>query len=256
MRELLAPLAELSGQGEDWLWTAFLVFLRVGAVMALLPGFGEQVVPMRVRLAATVAFTAIVLPAVADGLGQGNPVLQAAGEVAAGLILGTGLRLLVLALQTAGAIAAQATSLAQLFAGAEAEPQPAIGHVLTVAGLALAMAAGLHVKVAALLVLSYQLLPAGQMPAAGEAAAWGTGAAGHCFALAFSLAAPFVLASTVYNLALGAINRAMPQLMVSFIGAPALTAGGLVLLVLAAPAALTIWRAALDSFLASPLALP
>ncbi len=60
--------------------------------------------------------------------------------------------------------------------------------------------------------------------------------------MAFTLAAPFILAALLYNLALGAINRAMPSLMVTFIGAPALTLGGLVLLALATPFLLQIWR--------------
>lgn len=252
MTEFLAPLIALSGMSQEWLHGAFLVFLRVGAAMALMPGFGEQVVPMRVRLALTLAFTAITLPAVADRIGVGNPVLLGAAEVAAGLIIGIGMRLFILALQTAGAIAAQATSLAQLFAGAGAEPQPAIGHVLTISGLALAMAMGLHVKAAELLITSYDLLPSGQMPASNEAAAWGTAAVARCFALAFSLAAPFVLASVIYNLALGAINKAMPALMVSFIGAPALTAGGLVLLALAIAPVLVIWQGAFEAYLAAP----
>ncbi|MFC3118840.1 flagellar biosynthetic protein FliR [Jhaorihella thermophila] len=38
--------------------------------------------------------------------------------------------------------------------------------------------------------------------------------------LPFSLSAPFVIASLLYNLTLGAINRAMPQLMVTLVGAP------------------------------------
>ncbi|MFA5539020.1 MAG: flagellar biosynthetic protein FliR, partial [Gemmobacter sp.] len=56
--------------------------------------------------------------------------------------------------------------------------------------------------------------------------------------------------------ALGVINRAMPQLMVAFIGAPALTAGGLILLAVLAPVMLTIWMQALAGQLAAPLSVP
>ena len=63
----------------------------------------------------------------------------------------------------------------------------------------------------------------------------------------------FVVAALLYNLALGAINRAMPQLMVSFVGAPALTLGGLALLALSAPVILTVWRTAMDAALTTPL---
>ncbi len=79
----------------------------------------------------------------------------------------------------------------------------------------------------------------------------------QAFALGFSLAAPFVIAGFAYNLALGAINRAMPQLMVAFIGAPAITAGGLLILMLAAPVhPALLGRTASTLTLADPLGLP
>jgi flagellar biosynthetic protein FliR len=56
----------------------------------------------------------------------------------------------------------------------------------------------------------------------------------------------------MYNLALGAINRAMPALMVSFIGAPALSAGGLALLAILMPFLLSVWVDALKATMASP----
>lgn len=236
----------------------FAVFLRVGAALAVAPAFGEAGVPLRVRLALAVAFTAIVAPAapgVAAAMAE-RPARLLLSEPVAGLALGLALRLMVQALQMAGAMAAQAVSLSQALGTAGPEPQPAIGQLLVAAGLALAVAAGLHVRLAALLVLSYGPLPAGRLAGAAELAAWAQAEAGHAFALAFALAAPFAAAALVYNLALGVINRAMPQLMVAFVGAPALTLGGLALLALAAPGLLGLWLAAFGGRLASPFGLP
>lgn len=256
MTDLIVVLTQLSGLGQQMIWAGFLVFLRVGAAMALLPAFGEQSVPQRVKLVLTLAFTAIVTPAVAGDISPqaGAFALPMMAEVLAGLTLGIGLRIFIHVLQIAGAIAAQAASLSQLFGGAGAEPQPAIANLLAAAGLALAVMAGLHVRVAQLLILSYALLPAGRLPDAAALADWGLLQIARGFALAFSLAAPFVVASLIYNVALGVINRAMPQLMVAFVGAPALTLGGLVLLAVVAPMALAVWTQALDAFLAAPLA--
>ena len=258
MTEMIGTLAQLAGIGETLLWTGFVVLLRVGAAMALLPAFGELVVPQRIRLVLALAFTAVISPAVAADI---PPMDQGfwtvfLTETAAGLALGAALRLFVHALQIAGAIAAQATSLAQLLAGAGAEPQPAIGHLLTISGLALAMAADLHVSCAEYFILSYDILPVGRLPDAADMADWGLAQVTRAFATGFTLAAPFVIASFLYNLALGVINRAMPQLMVAFVGAPALTAGGLVLLALSAPLALAVWLAALNRFFAAPFAVP
>lgn len=250
---MTAILTELSGVGADMMWRAFLVFLRVGAAMALLPAFGEQSVPQRVRLVLSLAFTLVVAPAAGEIPRPDAHVLSALfGETVIGLSLGIALRLFVIALQTAGAIAAGATSLSQLFGGAGPEPQPAIGNLLVMAGLAISVASGLHIQIARALVLSYQAFPAGELPAAAEMAKWGLGQISHAFALGFILAAPFTIAAFLYNVAMGVINRAMPSLMVSFIGAPALTAGGLMLIALVSPIMLTIWLHSFQSFLAAP----
>ena len=252
---LTFPLAELLDAVSAGFTVAAAVFLRVGAAMAVLPAFGEQVIPLRVRLVLTLAFTAIVAPAVGpDVLDTANatPGRLLLTETAAGLALGLALRLFVLALQVAGSIAAQATSLSMIFGTPTIEPQPAIGHVMLLAGLALAAMSGLHLRIAEALIASYGALPPGRLPEAALIASWGIDRVARAFAMAFSLAAPFVIASVIYNLALGVINRAMPQLMVAFVGAPAITAGGLILLFLSLPLLLPVWSEALFAYLADP----
>ncbi|WP_299607877.1 flagellar biosynthetic protein FliR [uncultured Tateyamaria sp.] len=240
---------------QTQLWLGFVVFLRVGAAVALLPGFGEQSVPVRIKLVVAIAFTLIVAPALPQeppDLSINSMVLLVATETVAGVLIGLGVRLFTLALQTAGAIAAQSTSLSQILGGASIEPLPAMGYVLSVGAIALAVMAGLHIKAAHLLIHSYVLLPMGLFSTGSDVADWGLTQVAHAFELAFLLAAPFVLMSVLYNLALGVINKAMPQLMVAFVGAPVITLGGLFLLFLAAPIMLSVWLAALDQFMASP----
>lgn len=257
MNGIIAELFSLLGLAEGIACAAALAFIRIGAMVALMPGLGEASVPQRIKLALVVAFTFVVAPILAERIDPAATpsFLAVGGEAVAGLILGIGMRILVLALQTAAAMIAQATTLSQLFSGAAPEPQPAVGNLLVMAGIALAMAAGLHVRAAELLILSYDLLPAGAPIPAASAADWGLAATGHAFALAFSLAAPFVIASLIYNLALGVINRAMPALMVSMVGAPALSLGALTLMAVATPVVLAVWLDALSSHLAEPFAV-
>jgi flagellar biosynthetic protein FliR len=258
---LMEGLAALADMTQTGLAGFLLVFVRVGGVVALLPGFGEQMIPARVRLGAALAFTMVVWPMIAPGLVTPDParpfLAMLLVESSIGLMLGLSIRLLVIALQLAGSIAAQSTSLSQIFgAGAAPDPMPAIGSILMLAGVTLAVASGLHVKAAIAMARSYEILPMGLPVPASDVAAWGTARIAHAFALGFSLAAPFVIAGFAYNLALGAINRAMPQLMVAFIGAPAITAGGLLLLMLASPVLLHFWGRELDLTLADPLGIP
>lgn len=252
-----AALASLLELGQDGIAVGFIVFLRIGAAMAVLPAFGERAIPERVRLILAIAFTAIVAPAVS---GHVLPLLQSdrhiylllGSEVIAGLALGLALRFFVLVLQIAGSIAAQSTSLSQIFGGGAVEPQPAIGHVMVVSGLALAVMTGLHVRLAEALIGSYSVFSPGVFPSPSIIADWGLDRVAKAFALSFTLAAPFVIASFIYNVALGVINRAMPQLMVAFVGAPAITAGGLILMFLSFPLVLSVWNDALQRFIANP----
>lgn len=248
----LVGLAELAS--ESFL-SVFAVFLRIGAAMALLPVIGERSVPQRFRILLAIGYTAVVMPAVwleIAAVSDRNPILFLFAETVTGLTIGLGLRMFIFALQLAGSIAAQSTSLSQVFGGTGPDPLPAIGHLLVVGGLALAVLFGLHVRIAELLIYSYTAMPAGAFLPGESASVWVVARVAHMFRLAFAIAAPFVIASLIYNIALGAINRAMPQLMVSFVGAPAITAGGLILLFVAAPVMLQVWLEAMDQFLGDP----
>ena len=237
-------------------WVGFFVFLRVAAFLSLLPAFGERTVSTRVKIALAIAFTVIVTPVVIQMVPEDPSstfVLFLLSETMTGMLFGMGVRLFVMGLQTAGTIAAQSTSLSQILGNAQGDPIPAMGYILVVGALCLAVMSGLHVKAAELLILSYDLIPPGAFLSGSVVGEWGVYQVRRVFSLAFTLAAPFLILAVLYNLALGAINRAMPQLMVAFVGAPVITLGGLVMLFLAAPIMLPIWLEAVDSFMAAPM---
>lgn len=253
MNELLAILLRDHAQALPWAEAATITFLRVGAAMAMLPGLGEQSIPARVRLALSLLLTIALTPSTLP-LSQGADIAASfLPEVLVGLTLGLALRFFVFALSTAGAIIANSTSLAQLFSPG-VEPQPALSQYLVLGGIALALSNDLLPRLVAFLLLSYGAFPPGTWPDAGRLAQWMAHHADTAFSLGFRLALPFALASLLYNLALGVINRAMPQLMVTFIGAPALSLGGLALLAIATPFVLAVWLQAFNAFLGTPAA--
>jgi flagellar biosynthetic protein FliR len=255
--EALAPFLDIAATS---LYLIAAVFARVGATVALLPGFGETGLPMRVKLGAAIGFTIVVWPAVAPDIGLAAPDAatfgySVAAEAVAGLLLGLSVRLLIFALQIAGAVASQATSVAQMFGeGLTADPQPAYSNILAVAGITLAFALGLPVYVAAALIGSYETIPFGTFPLDSDVVEWGVARVAGAFSEAIAIATPFLVGAFAYNLALGAINKAMPQLMVAFVGAPAITAGALLLMMLVTPLALSIWGRDLEAVLLAPFA--
>jgi len=254
--DALAPLFAVAGA---WLHVGAGVFLRTGAALFLVPGLGERSMPVRVRLACALALTVLVAPVIAPAAGTapdtpGGLGLVLLAEAVAGLVLGLAFRFLVLTLQLAGAIAAQHLSISQMFgAGVAPEPEPTIATLLGLGGIVLLLLAGLHVRLVAALAGLYAVLPFGVMPAGGDLADWATSQGAAMFALALSLALPFVAVSFAYNLALGALSRAMPQLLVALVGAPLLIGLGLGVLWVALPEIFARWAASAGAVLADPL---
>jgi flagellar biosynthetic protein FliR len=137
--------------------------------------------------------------------------------------------------------------------GVAQEPEPTIATLLTLGGIVLAMKAGLHIALVAALARLYDVLPFGQFPIGDEMGAWSVGRISAAFAIGMSLAFPFIVISFIYNVALGAMSRAMPQLLVSLVGAPLLVGLGMLTLYLVLPELYASWRPVMQAVLAFPL---
>lgn len=254
----MTPLAAILDQAGVLVYAAAGVFTRVGAALFLMPGIGERVVPMRLRLIVALALALLLLPLVAPEISAPPPlsglVRMIAAEAVAGLIIGLAFRFLVFTLQIAGTLAAQNISLSQMFgAGVAPDPEPTIATILAMGGIVLAMMAGLHVHLVVVLVGLYEVMPFGVMPGAAEGAEWTVARVAEAFGLGLSLALPFIAISFAYNMALGALSRAMPQLLVALVGAPLLIGLGMVVLYISLPEILAHWSGALDARMADPL---
>lgn len=238
----LGPIAIVAG-----------VFTRLSALVFFLPGLAERTVSPRIRLTAAMAMTLIVTPVVlaASPVAPETPALIAltlGAEAVAGAIIGFSIRVAIFALQTAATMAAQHLSLAQLFAATLDDlPEPIFATLFMFAGVALAVAAGVHFKAVGAIAVSYEVMPFGVYPGASDAGRWAADRAGWAFMAAFSLAMPFVILGFIYTLAMGAANRAMPQLAVAFVGAPASTLAGLVMMAMTAPVLLGVWLDMVDA---------
>lgn len=233
------------------------VFARLSALVFFLPGLGELTISPRIRLGAALSTSLILTPIVLaqNSVSPDKPADVAAllaAEALSGAVIGFSIRVVVYALQMTGAIIAQSLSLAQAFGvGSNGEPEPVMATLLTMAGVTLAVASGLHFEAIRALALSYEVMPFGVFPGAGEAGAWAADRAAFAFSAALGLSMPFVMLAFIYNLAIGAANRAMPSLSVAFVGAPAITLGSLVLLAVAATPILTAWLKLMSSAVAT-----
>ncbi|HEX8416036.1 MAG TPA: flagellar biosynthetic protein FliR, partial [Methylobacterium sp.] len=199
-----------------------LTFARVGTLIMLMPGLGEQLVSPRIRLAFALLVTLILFPTVrpllpTEGGAIAGPALIALlfGEILVGLMLGLTVRMVLAALQTAGLIISQQLGLAYAMT---VDPtmggqQAALGNFLTLLGITLILATDLHHLALEAIGRSYVLLPPDGVPGMGEAAMLALRAVARGFALAVQISAPFIAFGILFNIGLGVLSRRMPQAM-------------------------------------------
>ena len=213
--------------------------LRTGAALAVLPGIGALLVPLRVRIGLSAAVGLLVLggpplDVPADLLGVGG-LLAIAGEIAVGLMAGLVLHIAFASASIAGELLSQSMGLG--FASI-IDPAGATNSVLaTFLGLLLwllLLGMGAHLRLIELLVASYTTLPPGSDPLAHGGALIGFGA--FAFSSGLLLALPVAALLLLVNLLLAVTARSAPQLNIFSIGFPALLVAGLLALPVALPA--------------------
>lgn len=255
-----AALTAIFQQANELVFVAMGIFARIGAAAFLVPGLGERSIPMRVRLGGALAIAVLLAPMIRPmvPVAPSTPVglfVMMSSEATIGLMIGLAFRFLVYAMQIAGMVAAMHLSVAQMFgAGVAPEPEPTISTLLAMGGITLALMAGLHVHLVAALADMYVMFPFGQFPDGSALAEWATTRMAETFAIGVTLAAPFVAIGFAYNLALGALNRAMPQLLVALVGIPALVWIGMVILALVLPNLMDTWMGYLGRTFEDPMA--
>jgi flagellar biosynthetic protein FliR len=206
---------------------AGLVFCRVAALVMLMPGFGDQTVPPRIRLSLAfilaLAFYPVLrasipeIPATVGGL-AGNILI----EIFVGLALGTLMRMFMGALAVAGeAVSLQTTlSFAQTANPGQAQPSASLTTFLTLLGLTLIFATGLHHMFIGAIIRSFTLFPPGQPLPLNDFAQLAIRTFADTFTLGIQLAAPVIVFSLIFNIAAGFIGRVMPQFQIFFVATP------------------------------------
>src|SRR6266567_347008 len=96
--------------------TFMLVFARIGAMVMLLPGFGETNIPVRVKLSIALLLTLIILPLHraayhVDMTSMTSLLVLMLHEIIIGIVLGATARVTLSALSVAGSVIAQQLGL-------------------------------------------------------------------------------------------------------------------------------------------------
>jgi flagellar biosynthetic protein FliR len=233
----------------------FLLFARVGAMVMLLPGFGEGSIPPRVRLAFALALSVALAPVVGGHLPKapaefGTAVSLLIGELLIGMIIGGGARMLMAALSTAGQIVGLETGLsfAQTTDPTQGQAGQVVSVFLGVMGVAMIFATNLHHEFIRAIVNSYQAFEPAHPPSVSDATEYSIRLMGDSFRIGVQIAAPLMLAGLVYRIGLGVLSRLIPQIQVFFVAMPINVLGGFVIFALALSAGVLVWLDRLQTF--------
>jgi flagellar biosynthesis protein FliR len=235
----LALLPELAG-------LFVLVFARIGSMTMLMPGFGEQFFSRRMRLTLALMLTLAMLPLVRASFGTlprevPGLIMLLVSEIVIGLFIGAAIRLVVGTLATAGTVIAQ-----QIGLGFVTQIDPTQGaqsvilaNLMVLLGVLMVFALDLHLLAIAAMHNSYALFRPGFEAPVGDFARAALMVFAGSFVLAMQIAAPFLVAGIVFQVAMGVLSRLMPQLQILFLALPAQLLAGFALLMVLLGTAMT-----------------
>jgi len=229
-------------------YVAGLVFARVGAMVMLMPGIGDDSVPPRVRLGFALLMSLLLTPLLQNTV-PGVPTSvgglwgQVIHEILIGLMIGSVLKLFFTALSTAGEVISMQTTLsfAQTTNPSMGQSSTAVATFLSMLGLTLIMATDLHHLFIGAIVKSYDLFPFSRAVPVNDAATLAVRTVAESFSLGIQLAAPVIVFSLVFNLAVGLVGRVMPSFQIFFVASPLSVILGLSLLALSLGGIAMVW---------------
>lgn len=230
-----------SEQLAAWYGAVFWPLVRVLALISVAPLLSHRAVPLRIKVVLGLAITAVLVPQV-----QSPPltdVLSAPGlllllnNMMIGLVIGFAVRLVFAALELAGELIGlqMGLSFAGFFNPASGQTQNAVASFMALLALLMFIAIDGHLMLIHALAESFRLYPvdSGMSLVSGVDRLLKLGA--DMFAIALSIALPFLAVMLLTNVVLGVLARVAPQLNVFAVGFPLTILVGLATLFLLLP---------------------
>lgn len=204
-----------------------LVLTRISAFFLVLPVFGWQAIPVRIKVALTVllsVFFAIVVPAGIDpaGVSTLGAILLLAGEATYGLALGLIVVLLfsVVKLSAHFVERQMGLNMAHVIDPLTNEEGKPLGSLIEMIFVLLFLSANGHHLFLLILSKSYQAFPVGVVPSIDILTAGVISAGSTMLVASLRLAAPALAAFLVLMVTLALLARLVPEMNILFISIP------------------------------------
>lgn len=232
----------------EFFFTFFMIFVRFGTALMIMPGIGDTFINARVRLLFALALTLIVTPSLAGNLPPAPPIgymfiLFVMKEAIIGFFIGLIGRILMTILSIAGMTISMQSGLASamVFNPTMSGQGSIIGSFLSLLGVVLLFATNLHHILILTIYNSYDLFQFATINEIGDMTGVISNLLNDVFRIGVQFAAPFIIISLMMYLALGVLARLMPQLQVFFIALPLQILVGFMVLSIILSIGMTYW---------------
>lgn len=224
------------------LHTLLLVFFRAGAMLFATPFFGAQNVPVQIRTALSLVLGLALTPMVHPLLGPPPTdvltlVCEIGKEVATGLVIGTMIQIFLLAVQMAGSILDLQIGFgsAQILNPVTGVPVTIVARFKYMLALVLLLVTNGHHFLFEALVRSYQIGAHVDMSSIPAMYVQLPQYLGSLCVFALQIAAPVTAVCVIVDVALGVVNKSVPQMQTYIVGLPAKIVMGLLTMAIGLP---------------------
>ena len=238
----MAPILSVTSEQLNlWLLGFFWPFVRILALLASAPLFGESVVPRNVKVAMAVLLSLVIVPTLAPM--PSTPLMSAGGfwilvqQILIGAAMGFAMRMVFAAVQATGDYVGlqMGLSFATFFAPSSGGNTMVLARLLNVLVMLLFLAVDGHLILIRTLAESFVTLPISDAPLSKGGWAQLVAAGGNVVADGLMLALPLVACLLSLNLAMGILNRVSPQFSIFSVGFPITLLAGIGMLQLLMP---------------------
>ena len=220
-----------------------LVFLRMSAIIVLMPVFGDQVVPARVKAGLAFILTVLIYPALSIPVtlpAMDNTVLtfvRMGGEIIVGATIGFAARIVFAAVQMAGELVGiqMGVSIANVIDPITSTQVSILSEFFYLVALLVFLTVDAHHIFIAAMSDSYKTVPMLGIH-------FGSGMAREMlfltqamFVTGLKISAPVMAVLLFINVGLGIVARTVPQINVFIVGFPLQLAAGLIFMGLSMP---------------------
>ena len=219
----------------------FYPFVRIGAMLSIIPLYGIRAVPVRTKVILTVFLTIVIAPSL-DVPPPVDPftwlgILYIIQQILIGLAMGVIFLVVFQAFVIAGHMIAMGMGLAfaQMVDPATGVNAPVVSRYFTIIVTLLFLALNGHLLVIQVVVDSFEYLPVGANFLNLESLRLIFEFGSYMFSAGVLISLPAITALLLINISFGVVTRAAPALNIFAVGFPVTLLAGLIMLSLSTP---------------------